>query len=160
MATTQRRSDRARVTAIEIRRKIGAEIRDAHVEVSAGHRLGGAAQFVDRLGDESPEEPGRGDAEGDAEAADGDGERGRVTRSLARHQHEEHEGLGLLEPALIKAGFSLHKRFREVRHEDVSAELLVVLGGIVVRAFRGIGWGWGGAWFGAKDYQHLSANGH
>jgi D-alanyl-D-alanine carboxypeptidase len=37
---------------------------------------------------------------------------------------------------------------------------MVVGGGIVVRAFRGIGWGWGGAWSGAKDYQHFSANGN
>jgi hypothetical protein len=31
----------------------------------------------------------------------------------------------------------------------------------VVRAFRSIGWGWGGDWSGAtKDYMHFSANGH
>ena len=27
----------------------------------------------------------------------------------------------------------------------------------VVRAFRSIGWGWGGYWSGVKDYQHFSA---
>ena len=31
----------------------------------------------------------------------------------------------------------------------------------VVRAFRTIGWGWGGAWSGStKDYMHFSASGH
>jgi D-alanyl-D-alanine carboxypeptidase len=31
----------------------------------------------------------------------------------------------------------------------------------VVRAFRSIGWGWGGTWSGAtKDYMHFSWNGH
>lgn len=31
----------------------------------------------------------------------------------------------------------------------------------VVRAFRSIGWGWGGAWTGStRDYMHFSANGH
>lgn len=30
----------------------------------------------------------------------------------------------------------------------------------VVRAFRAIGWGWGGSWGGPWDYQHFSANGH
>ena len=31
----------------------------------------------------------------------------------------------------------------------------------VVRAFRSIGWGWGGDWSGAtKDYMHFSATGH
>ncbi|MBU8898655.1 glutamine amidotransferase [Corallococcus sp. M34] len=44
-------------------------------------------------------------------------------------QHEEHEGPGLLGPALEQAGFSLVKRFRAVRREDVDAELVVVMGG-------------------------------
>jgi hypothetical protein len=31
----------------------------------------------------------------------------------------------------------------------------------VVRAFRSVGWGWGGSWAGAtKDYMHFSASGH
>ena len=32
-------------------------------------------------------------------------------------------------------------------------------GDAVVRAFRSIGWGWGGYWSGVKDYQHFSAGG-
>ena len=32
-------------------------------------------------------------------------------------------------------------------------------GDAVWRAFRRIGWGWGGSWSGAKDYQHFSATG-
>jgi hypothetical protein len=32
--------------------------------------------------------------------------------------------------------------------------------GAVVASFRAIGWGWGGAWSGTKDYMHFSANGH
>jgi GMP synthase (glutamine-hydrolysing) len=44
-------------------------------------------------------------------------------------QHEEHEGPGLLGPALEAAGFTLVKRFRTVKREDVDAELVVVLGG-------------------------------
>ena len=30
---------------------------------------------------------------------------------------------------------------------------------VVVRVFRRIGWGWGGRWTSARDYQHFSANG-
>ena len=31
----------------------------------------------------------------------------------------------------------------------------------VVAAFRSVGWGWGGSWYGStKDYMHFSANGH
>jgi hypothetical protein len=32
-------------------------------------------------------------------------------------------------------------------------------GGVLVSAFRSIGWGWGGGWSGTKDYQHFSASG-
>ena len=32
-------------------------------------------------------------------------------------------------------------------------------GGILVSAFSSIGWGWGGYWTGAPDYQHFSVNG-
>ena len=32
-------------------------------------------------------------------------------------------------------------------------------GGVLVRAFDAIGWGWGGRWSGVSDYQHFSASG-
>lgn len=44
-------------------------------------------------------------------------------------QHEQHESLGLLEPALAAEGFTFTKRFRGAEHGDVDAELVVVLGG-------------------------------
>ena len=37
---------------------------------------------------------------------------------------------------------------------------MIHAGDATVRAFRAIGWGWGGAWSSPKDYQHFSANGH
>jgi len=34
-------------------------------------------------------------------------------------------------------------------------------GDVVVRAFKSIGWGWGGHWTGSvQDLQHFSSNGH
>jgi poly-gamma-glutamate synthesis protein (capsule biosynthesis protein) len=36
---------------------------------------------------------------------------------------------------------------------------MIHAGDKVVRAFASIGWGWGGYWSGAKDYQHFSATG-
>ena len=36
---------------------------------------------------------------------------------------------------------------------------VVHAGDPVVRAFASVGWGWGGSWSGAKDYQHFSSNG-
>jgi hypothetical protein len=32
-------------------------------------------------------------------------------------------------------------------------------GDAVVRAFAAVGWGWGGNFDGARDYQHFSASG-
>lgn len=32
-------------------------------------------------------------------------------------------------------------------------------GGVLVRAFSSVGWGWGGNWSGSPDYQHFSTNG-
>ena len=39
------------------------------------------------------------------------------------------------------------------------AEGLIKSGSSTVRAFKRIGWGWGGNWPGTKDYQHFSSNG-
>jgi hypothetical protein len=36
---------------------------------------------------------------------------------------------------------------------------MVVERDLVWRAFRRIGWEWGGTWTSAQDYQHFSANG-
>jgi len=36
---------------------------------------------------------------------------------------------------------------------------MAVRGGLLVRAFAGVGWAWGGRWAGSPDYQHLSATG-
>jgi hypothetical protein len=36
---------------------------------------------------------------------------------------------------------------------------MAVAGGVLVRAFDRVGWGWGGRWSGAVDYQHFSTNG-
>ncbi len=37
---------------------------------------------------------------------------------------------------------------------------LIHAGDKVVRAFRSVGWGWGGTWGGPWDFQHFSATGH
>jgi hypothetical protein len=37
---------------------------------------------------------------------------------------------------------------------------MAIPGGLLVEAFRAIGWSWGGRWNGTPDYQHFSASGH
>jgi GMP synthase (glutamine-hydrolysing) len=44
-------------------------------------------------------------------------------------EHDEDAGVAHLGPALEQAGFTLVRRFRQVRREDVDAELVVVMGG-------------------------------
>jgi GMP synthase (glutamine-hydrolysing) len=44
-------------------------------------------------------------------------------------EHESHEGVGQLGPALLKAGFELIRRFRGLERVDLEAALVVVLGG-------------------------------
>jgi hypothetical protein len=39
------------------------------------------------------------------------------------------------------------------------AKGIIRAGGVVVKAFAEIGWGWGGYWSSIKDYQHFSATG-
>ena len=36
---------------------------------------------------------------------------------------------------------------------------MAVAGGVLVRAFASVGWGWGGNFAGTPDYQHFSTNG-
>ena len=36
---------------------------------------------------------------------------------------------------------------------------MAVEGGVLVRAFSRVGWGWGGRWSGSPDFQHFSTNG-
>jgi hypothetical protein len=36
---------------------------------------------------------------------------------------------------------------------------MAVEGGVLVRAFTSVGWGWGGRFAGTPDYQHFSSNG-
>jgi GMP synthase (glutamine-hydrolysing) len=44
-------------------------------------------------------------------------------------EHDEDAGISQLGPALQQAGFTLVKRFRTTRREDVDAELVVIMGG-------------------------------
>jgi len=47
---------------------------------------------------------------------------------------------------------------RYLTREDVRPGM-IVRNGAAYRAFRDVGWKWGGLWRGAKDYQHFSATG-
>ena len=62
-------------------------------------------------------------------------------------------------PYVAADGFEAHKRCRAFVDRDLQVPGLVHAGDAVVSAFASVGWGWGGIWQGARDYQHFSANG-
>ena len=62
-------------------------------------------------------------------------------------------------PYVAADGFEAHKACRAYVDRDLHVPGLIHAGDDVVRAFASVGWGWGGVWQGAVDYQHFSANG-
>lgn len=62
-------------------------------------------------------------------------------------------------PYVSADGYEAHKRCRRYVDRSLHGPGIVHAGDKVVRAFASVGWGWGGTWQGARDYQHFSANG-
>ena len=62
-------------------------------------------------------------------------------------------------PYVSSAGTTSHPASRQYLRRVPPRPGMAVEGGALVRAFDAIGWGWGGRWSGAKDYQHFSASG-
>ena len=52
------------------------------------------------------------------------------------------------------------RKGRRYRDRSRHAKGMIHARDSTVRAFRRVGWGWGGYWTSAKDYQHFSASGH
>lgn len=62
-------------------------------------------------------------------------------------------------PYVTAAGTTSHPASRRFLRRSPYRRGMAVEGGVVVRAFAAVGWGWGGRWSGARDYQHFSASG-
>jgi D-alanyl-D-alanine carboxypeptidase len=62
-------------------------------------------------------------------------------------------------PYVAADGYEAHKRCRQYVDRNLVHPGLIHSGSKVVSAFASVGWGWGGIWVGARDYQHFSANG-
>jgi D-alanyl-D-alanine carboxypeptidase-like protein len=62
-------------------------------------------------------------------------------------------------PYVTAAGEVAHKHCVKFRDRSRRDRGMIHAGDKVVRAFESIGWGWGGDWSGARDYQHFSSNG-
>jgi hypothetical protein len=62
-------------------------------------------------------------------------------------------------PYVTASGTTSHAASRPYLRRAPYRKGMAVEGGAVVRAFDAVGWGWGGRWSGARDYQHFSADG-
>ena len=62
-------------------------------------------------------------------------------------------------PYVDSSGTTSHRASTPYLRRSPYRPGMAVERGTVVRAFDAIGWGWGGRWSGAKDYQHFSASG-
>jgi D-alanyl-D-alanine carboxypeptidase len=62
-------------------------------------------------------------------------------------------------PYVTSSGTTSHRASRPYLRRAPYRPGMAVEGGVAVRAFDAVGWGWGGRWSGIKDYQHFSASG-
>jgi hypothetical protein len=63
-------------------------------------------------------------------------------------------------PYVSASGTSEHRASRPFLDRTRRRPGMAWAGGALVAAFSAQGWGWGGSWSGAKDFQHFSATGH
>jgi hypothetical protein len=62
-------------------------------------------------------------------------------------------------PYATRAGTTSHPASHAYLRRTPFRPGMAAEGHVLVRAFGALGWGWGGRWSGAKDYQHFSATG-
>jgi len=84
---------------------------------------------------------------------------GTGTGTWSEHAYGEAVDLNPLENPYVGCGQTRDPKARPFF--DRSRHRRGMVTGAVVRAFRSVGWGWGGSWAGStKDYMHFSASGH
>ena len=84
---------------------------------------------------------------------------GTGTGSWSMHAYGEAVDLNPVENPYVGCGMTRDPSAR--RYLNRSRHLRGMVTPAVVRAFKSIGWGWGGSWSGStKDYMHFSSTGH
>jgi hypothetical protein len=84
---------------------------------------------------------------------------GRGTGTWSEHAYGRAVDLNPVENPYVGCGQSRDPASRPYFNRSRHRRGMVTAA--VVRAFRSVGWGWGGSWAGAtKDYMHFSASGH
>ena len=87
-------------------------------------------------------------------------------RSATGSSHWSNHAYGLaidvnpIENPYISNGMTSHPASRPYLDRSRHRLGMAYAGGVLVRAFAGVGWGWGGSWAGSvQDTQHFSYNG-
>ena len=82
------------------------------------------------------------------------------TRRYSEHAYGRAIDVNPIEnPYVTSAGTTSHPASRRYRRRTPFRPGMAAEGHALVGAFDAAGWGWGGRWTGAKDYQHFSASG-
>lgn len=84
---------------------------------------------------------------------------GNSTGSWSNHAYGLAIDVNPVENPYVGCGMSRDPLAQSYR--DRSRHRMGMVTAAVIRAFRSVGWGWGGSWSGGtKDYMHFSYNGH
>jgi hypothetical protein len=81
------------------------------------------------------------------------------TTRWSEHAYGRAIDVNPIENPYVSGGMTSHGASRPYLDRSRTRPGMAVEGGALVRAFDAAGWGWGGRWSGAKDYQHFSASG-
>jgi D-alanyl-D-alanine carboxypeptidase len=81
------------------------------------------------------------------------------TTSWSEHAYGRAIDVNPIENPYVSGGRTAHRASEPYVDRSQRRPGMAYEGGVLVRAFDAIGWGWGGRWASAKDYQHFSASG-
>jgi hypothetical protein len=77
----------------------------------------------------------------------------------SQHAYGRAVDINPIENPYVANGRTTHPASRRYLRRSRHRRGMAYKGGALVRAFKRIGWGWGGSWSNPKDYQHFSATG-
>jgi hypothetical protein len=80
-------------------------------------------------------------------------------RRWSAHAYGEAIDINTVENPYIEGGRVMPPAGSTYRDRSRYRPGMAVAGGVLVRAFASVGWGWGGRWAATPDYQHFSRSG-
>jgi D-alanyl-D-alanine carboxypeptidase len=81
------------------------------------------------------------------------------TRRWSEHAYGRAVDVNPIENPYVSGGRTSHASSEPYLDRSRRRAGMAYEGGVLVQAFRAIGWAWGGNWSSVKDYQHFSASG-